>query len=196
MASAADGSSRSAAALDTRLVVDAIPALAWSSDADGSLEFVNHRWRDYTGLSPEELYGWGWKTAVHSDDLPELLENWRASSEFGKQSECEARLRRFDGIFHWFLFRREAFCDQAGEVVRWCGTGIDIQDAKQEELLRIAEKRTLEMIADGGSLSDVLNDLCAAIDEHTSATSLVFLADERGKDLLPIAGPHLPPAVT
>jgi formate hydrogenlyase transcriptional activator len=195
MAFAAYGSSRSAAARDIRLVVDAIPALAWSSDADGSLAFVNQRWRDYTGLSSDALRGWGWKTAVHPDDLP-LFDDWTASPDGGKQRECEVRLRRVDGVFRWFLLRIEPVRDEASDVVRWYGTGFDIQDAKQEELLRVAEKRTLELIADGASLSNVLNDLCLAIDEHTSASSLVFLMDEGGSQLLPIAGPHLPPAVT
>src|SRR4030095_503036 len=68
------------------------------------------------------------------------------------------------------------------------------EDGRQEELLRLAEKRKLEMIADGGSLSDVLNDLCAAIDDHASATSFVCLLHSGGNQLLPIASPNVPPA--
>ena len=194
MASPTVGSSRPGQALDIRLAVDAIPALAWSSHADGSVEFVNQRWHDYTGLSPEESYGWGWKSAVHAEDLSKLMEKWEALRDSEESRECEVRLRRSDGVFHWFLLRREALRDETGAVVRWYGTGIDIEDSKQKELLRVAEKRTLEMIADGASLSDVLNDLCAAIDEHASATSFVCLMDEGGNQLLPIAGPHVPSA--
>ena len=196
MASATDGSSQPEQALDVRLVVDTIPALAWSSAPDGSADFVNQRWREYTGLSPEESYGWGWKTAIHPDDLATLAEKWEALGDANAEQACEVRLRRSDGVFRWFSFRREPLRDETGSVTRWYGTGIDIEDGKQTELLRLAEKRTLEMIADGASLSDVLNDLCAAIDEHTSATSLVFLMDAGRNQLLPIAGPHLPPAVT
>ena len=61
------------------------------------------------------------------------------------------------------------------------------EEGKQEELLRVAEKRTLEMIADGASLTDVLNYLCAAIDDHASATSFVCLLDGEGNQLLPSA---------
>jgi len=196
MAPATDGSSRPGQALDVRLVVDTIPALAWSSGPDGSVDFVNQRWLDYTGLSPEASYGWGWKTAIYSEDFPGLMASWDAHRNSNSATECEVRLRRFDGVFHWFLLRREPLRDETGAVVRWYGTGIDIEDGKQTELLRLAEKRTLEMIADGASLSDVLNDLCASIDEHTSATSLVFLMDAGRNQLLPIAGPHLSPAVT
>jgi formate hydrogenlyase transcriptional activator len=196
MASATDGSSRAEQALDVRLVVDTIPALAWSSAPDGSVDFVNQRWREYTGLSPEESYGWGWKNAIHPDDLANLTEKCEALGDANAEQACEVRLRRSDGVFRWFSFRREPLRDETGSVTGWYGTGIDIEDGKQTELLRLAEKRTLEMIADGASLSNVLNDLCAAIDEHTSATSLVFLMDAGRNQLLPIAGPHLPPAVT
>jgi GAF domain-containing protein len=68
------------------------------------------------------------------------------------------------------------------------------EESNQEELLRAAEKRTLNMVADGASLSDVLNDLCAAIDDHASATSFVCLLDSGGNQLLPIASPNVPPA--
>jgi PAS domain-containing protein len=76
MPSAAYGSLTPSPALDVRLVIDAIPALAWSSHPDGAVEFVNRKWHDYTGLSPEESYGWGWKAAVHSEDLSVMLANW------------------------------------------------------------------------------------------------------------------------
>src|SRR5579862_4889114 len=193
MASAADRPPGVAPPLDTLPVIDAIPAIAWSSQPDGSVEFVNRRWRDYTGLSPEESYGSGWKTAVHVEDLAELLNGWGAR-DVQEGRECEVRLRRSDGAFHWFLLRREPLHDETGTVVRWYGTGIDVEEGRQNDLLRVAEKRTLELIADGASLSDVLNGLCAAIDDHASATSFVCLLDSGGNQLLPIAGPNVPSA--
>src|SRR5437899_1496347 len=168
MASAADRPSGVAPPLDTLPVIDAIPAIAWSSQPDGSVEFVNRRWRDYTGLSSEESYGCGWKTAVHVEDLAELLNAW-GGRDVQEGRECEVRLRRSDGVFHWFLVRRAPLHDETGAVVRWFGTGIHIEDSKQKELLRVAEKRALEMIADGASLAEVLKQLCAAIDEHALA---------------------------
>src|SRR6266853_800854 len=195
MASSADHSSRVAPAVDSLLVIDAIPAMAWSSQPDGSVELVNRRWVDYTGLSPEESYGCGWKTAVHVEDLAELLNAW-GGRDVQEGRECEVRLRRSDGVFHWFLVRRAPLHDETGAVVQWFGTGIHIEDSKQKELLRVAEKRALEMIADGASLSEVLKQLCAAIDEHALAISLVMLMDRGGDQLLPFPGPHLPPEVT
>jgi formate hydrogenlyase transcriptional activator len=185
---------RPAVGLDGRLVVEAIPAVGWSSHPDGAVEFVNQKWCDYTGLTPEESYGSGWKAAVHSEDLPDLLANWGASPELEKPRECEVRLQRSDGVFHWFLLRREPLHDESGAVARWYGTGIDVEESSQKELMRVAEKRTLELIADGASLSCVLNELCAAIDEYAGAMSFVCLLDGDGKCLLPVAGPHVPPS--
>jgi len=195
MAERTDGSSQAAPGLDIRHVVDAIPAVAWSSYPDGSMEFANQRWHDYTGLSSES-YGPGWKAAIHPQDLDKLQERWGGVPDLDKPRECEVRLREYKGAFRWFLLRREFLLDESSAVARWYVTGIDIEESKQKELLRRAEKRTLRMIADGASLSHILNELCAAVDEHTSAMSLVFLKDVGRNQLLPVAGPHLPPAVT
>ena len=162
-------------------MVDAIPALAWSSLPDGSVEFVNQRWLDYTGLSPEQSYGRGWKSAVHAEDLPSLISEWEEPLDPAVPHEWEVRLRRSDGAFHCFLLRREPLHDETGAVVRWYGTGVDIEDGKQKELLRQAEKRTLEMIADGANLNDVLDQLCNAIDVQVSpsVTTVLLMGADR-----------------
>src|SRR5258706_3994169 len=128
MASPADRSSRVAPALDALLVIDAIPAIAWSGQPDGSVELVNRRWLDYTGLSPEESFGWGWKAAVHGEDVARLLDRWATRDAEGGR-ESEVRLRRSDGDFQWFLLRHEPLCDPIGAVVRWYGTWINIEDS-------------------------------------------------------------------
>jgi len=131
-----------------RLIIDTIPALAWSTAPDGSLEFVNRRWREYTGLSIEEVRGTGWKAAVYADDLAHLLEVWSAALVSGTPSECEARLRRFDGEYRWFLFRTVPLHDENGNVVKWYGTNTDIEDRKlAEEAVRESE-RNLSLIID------------------------------------------------
>jgi len=114
---ARDGASRPEHTLDIRLVVDTIPTLAWSSHPDGSVDFVNQRWREYTGLSAEESYGSGWKTAVHPDDLPSLAAKWEAPCDGAAARECELRLRRSDGVFRWFSLRREPQCSETGALL-------------------------------------------------------------------------------
>ncbi len=116
-----------------RIMIDTIPALAWCCFTDGTTEFLNKRWLEYTGLSQEEAAGWGWQRPVHPEDLEKLLRTWQAILGSGEPGEAEARLRRFDGEYRWFLFRAEPFRDERGTVVRWYGTNTDIEELKRAE---------------------------------------------------------------
>src|SRR5882724_3501453 len=149
-------------------IIDAIPTLAWRALPGGSTEFLNRRWHDYTGLSPEEGLGWGWKKAVHPDDLGRLTAEWASILAKGERGETAVRLRRADGVYRWFLLRVEPFLDAARQALEWYGTATDIEGLKRAESLRAAENRTLEMIADGASLEDTLNNVCRAIDAQSS----------------------------
>jgi formate hydrogenlyase transcriptional activator len=115
-----------------RIMIDTIPALAWCCLDDGTTEFLNKRWLEYTGLSQEEAAGWGWQRAVHPEDLAKLMQSWRAILASGYPGEAEARLRRSDGEYRWFLFRAEPFHEQ-GKVIRWYGTNTDIEELKRAE---------------------------------------------------------------
>jgi PAS domain S-box-containing protein len=124
-----------------RQVIDTIPTLAWCNLADGPNEFLNKRWHEFTGLSPEESHGWGWQVAFHPDDIPPMMEKWRELLASGEPGEMEARLRRHDGVFRWFLVRVEPLRDETGSILRWYGTSTDIESLKQiEEKLREDER--------------------------------------------------------
>jgi PAS domain S-box-containing protein len=114
-------------------VVDALPGLVWTARPDGHVDFLNQRWCDYTGLGVDEAYGRGWQTAIHPEDLPDLLERWQSILASGEPSETEARLRRFDGEYRWFLFRTCPLADASGAVVKWCGINTDIEDRRRSE---------------------------------------------------------------
>ena len=130
-----------------RQVIDAIPTLAWCNLPDGPNEFLNKGWHEYTGLSPEESHGWGWQAAFHPEDLPPLMERWRKMLVSGEADEIEARLRRHDGVYRWFLIRAQAFRDDSGNIVRWYGTSTDIEDRKRaEEALRATERNLAAII--------------------------------------------------
>ena len=98
-----------------RQVIDTIPTLAWCNLSDGPNEFLNKKWHEYTGLSPEESHGWGWQVAFHPEDLPPLMGKWRELLISGEPGEIEARLRRHDGMFRWFLIRVEPLRDETGK---------------------------------------------------------------------------------
>ena len=120
-----------------RRTIDTIPALVSGFLPDGSNEFMNQRWRDYTGLSSEESQHGGWQQGVHPDDLPPLMERFRQARALAEPGEIETRLRRHDGVFRWFLVRAEPLRDDTGNVVKWYATSTDIEDRKQaEEKLR------------------------------------------------------------
>ena len=131
-----------------RAILDALPAIAWCKLPDGSNEFVNQRWQDYTGIPEDEARGQGWQAAVHPDDLPKLIETWAEIVASGKSGEFEGRLRRHDGVFRWFLARFEPVRDAAGEIVRWYGTSTDIDALKQAEAKLREDERALRRITD------------------------------------------------
>ncbi len=131
-----------------RQVIDTIPTLAWCNLADGPNEFLNKRWHEYTGLSPEESHGWGWQAAFHPEDLPTLMEKWRELLASGEPGEIEARLRRRDGVYRWFLIRVEPFRDETGKTIRWYGTSTDIEVLKQTEEKLREDERELRRITD------------------------------------------------
>ena len=129
--------------------VDALPGLVWIVLPDGRAEFVDQRWREYTGLSAEEASVEGWHTAVHPDDRTAWHESWRTIVASGKPGEAEVRMRRFDDTYRWFLIRVSPLTDAAGEVVRWCGINTEIEGRRPlEDALRAYEQR-FRLIMDG-----------------------------------------------
>jgi PAS domain S-box-containing protein len=124
-----------------RRIVDTLPGLVWTAFADGHVDFLNQRWHEYTGLGIAEACGGGWQSAVHPEDLPELLERWRCILDSREPSETEIRLRRFDGAYRWFLLRTAPLAEASGQIIKWCGMYVDIEDRGQARG-RIARERT------------------------------------------------------
>ncbi|MDL2410461.1 PAS domain-containing protein [Rhizobium calliandrae] len=126
-----------------RKIINAIPTAAWSTRPDGYCEFVNDRWLDYTGFTPEQAEGWAWAAALHPDDAKRLETHWRGALASGVAVDVEARMRRFDGEYRWFLFRANPLRDQAGNVIKWYGINIDIEDRKRaSEALQESERQS------------------------------------------------------
>jgi PAS domain S-box-containing protein len=124
-----------------RLVIDTIPTLVWRAGPEGIPDFLNQPALDYTGLSLDQAET-GWPRAFHPADKKGMLQKWTAIRKSGMPGELEARLRRFDGEYRWFLFRAEPLHDELGSIVKWYGSSTDIEDRKRtEEALRDSEQR-------------------------------------------------------
>ena len=128
-----------------RLVVNAIPALVWSAQPDGSVDFINQRHQEFTGLSLDDVQGWRWTDLIHPEDRARLVDQWRKALATCEPLETEARLRRAGGDYRWLLIRAVPLRDESGRLVRWYGTKTDIEDRKQaEEALRQSESELTE----------------------------------------------------
>ena len=130
-----------------RMVIDTIPAMAWSVLPDGAVDFLNQRWLDYAGVSLEQSIEEPTR-AMHPDDIPSALEKWLAVMTAGEPYEDEMRLRRADGEYRWFLIRTVPLRDERGNIVKWYGTSTDIEDRKRaEDAVRRSEDR-LRLVVD------------------------------------------------
>jgi PAS domain S-box-containing protein len=125
-----------------RTLADAIPTLCWRAEADGSITWYNRQWYEYTGTTPADMVGWGWRSVHDPDALPAVMERWQASIATGAAFEMVFPLRGADGIFRPFLTRIHPFHDEHGRVAGWFGTNTDIspQRAAEEALRRQAEE--------------------------------------------------------
>jgi PAS domain S-box-containing protein len=125
---------------DFAAIVNTIPTAAWTARSDGYGDFINQVWLDYVGMTAEKAQGWGWVEAIHPDDRRKLVEHWRMCLASGAPEDMEARLRRFDGAYRWFLIRANPLRDESGNILKWYGPSIDIEDRKRvEEGLRARE---------------------------------------------------------
>ena len=145
-----------------RLVVDTTPAMINTLRPDGHLDYVNKGWLDYFGFSLEtaldradvmnismpstaDMHGSDWQPVIHPEDLSEFTNHWKSILVSGKPEEHEARVRRFDGVYRWHLFRAVPLYDEAGKIVKWYASAFDIEDRKQaEEALRQSESYLAE----------------------------------------------------
>ena len=131
-----------------RSIIDTIPTTAWTARPDGSCDFLNQRWLDYAGMTPEQALGSGWAAAIHPDDRQGIVEYWQSCLASGTPVETEARMRRYDGAYRWFLFRANPLRDEAGNISRWYGANIDIDDRKRGEEALLARELSWRQIVD------------------------------------------------
>jgi formate hydrogenlyase transcriptional activator len=177
-----------------QLIIDTIPALAWSARPDGSAEFFNQHYLDFVGLSAEQASGWGWTGAVHPEDVNQLAATWQGVLASDTAGQAEARLRRHDGTYRWFLFRTSPLRDETGAIVRWYGVNTDIEDRKraeaelgalkdqlyQENLVLRDEVDRTSMFEEIVGTSKPLNAVLSRLSKVAPADSTVLITGETG----------------
>ena len=171
-----------------RRVINTIPAHVWSSLPDGSVDFINQRLLESTGLPIETLLGSGWQTIVHPDDRARYIAQWRSALATGEPLEIEARLCTAQRDYRWLLVRNVPLRDAHGAIVKWYGTGIDIEDRKRaEDALRKAQGD----LAHANRVT-TMGELCASLAHEinqpisgaiTNASTLVRRLDREQPDL-------------
>jgi len=168
-----------------RVAIDTIPALVWSSLPDGSIDYLNKRWLDYTGLTLEEATGWGWLSAIHPDDIHGLVEYWTSLLTAEQEGEIEARLRRYDGAYRWFLFRGVPLYDRHGKVSKWYGTNTDVEAMRASQHVARGQldalKQTLSALTLETDPSKLLEHVLRMITvQMEGESSSVWERDEEG----------------
>jgi len=132
-----------------RLAIDSIPAIVGRIDGSGSvIEFFNRRWYDYIGVTSEESTVAQWMAVLHPDDIPRMVESWRAAQERGEPYECEGRMRRADGVYRWFLHRALPLRDEQGRILKWYAIAHDIDDQRRAEEKVRQDERELRLLVD------------------------------------------------
>lgn len=123
--------------LNLRQVIDSAPALIHTARPDGYLDFFNRTWLDFVGQPLKSLLGWKWTSWIHPEDVESFVQKWRESIATGERFEGAARVRRADGEYRWMLHHKLALRTRDGEILKWHGSSIDIEDrTRTEEELR------------------------------------------------------------
>jgi PAS domain S-box-containing protein len=130
-----------------RDLVDTTPAFVHTTLPNGDVDFYNRGWLEYVGLPLTDLLGWGWTGMIHPEDVEAIVPIWRAALAAGEPFVAESRVRRADGEYRWFLHREEPLRNQAGEIVKWYGSSIEIEERKiAEEKIREQEAELRQIL--------------------------------------------------
>ncbi|GAC1391860.1 MAG: hypothetical protein NVSMB46_05920 [Candidatus Saccharimonadales bacterium] len=124
-------------------MAESMPQKIFTATPDGEIDYFNPSWMMYTGLSFDEILGWGWVQFIHPDDVEENVKKWKHSIATGEMFEIEHRFRRHDGTFRWHVSRAHAMKDDDGKVIMWIGSNTDIEEIRTT----VARKKELESIA-------------------------------------------------
>jgi len=164
-----------------QFVAEIIPQLVWTNDATGALDYVNHRWTDYTGFGLEQSREWGWQGVLHPDDVSRTRTMWTRAMARGDLFEVTARVRRAsDGMYRWFLGRAHPLKDPAGRVLSWFGTCTDIHDQKMHEDSERLLSEASRVLAATFDLSSTLPTIASMLASWFHGYCIIDLLEETG----------------
>jgi PAS domain S-box-containing protein len=155
-----------------RRVINTIPAYVWSTKPEGSVDFVNQRLSDSTGLTAEELSRSGWSSIVHSGELTGYVDAWHAALAAGEPTESEVRMRTAENDYRWMLVRNVPLRDASGKIVKWYGTGIDIEDRKRAELQLRQAQADLAHVNRVATMGELTATLAHEVNQPIAAASI------------------------
>ncbi len=139
------------------LTINTIPTMAWSTTADGLIDFCNQNFVDFVGWTAEDISGQGFWPIFHPDDVEHLLSEWQDIMATKRPRDVEGRIRRADGEYRWFVLRQNPLLDADGNVIKWYGAGADIEDRKRAE--RALEEAQAALVASERNLNLIINSL-------------------------------------
>ncbi|KAI3391640.1 hypothetical protein diail_7008 [Diaporthe ilicicola] len=164
-----------------KLICDTMPQLVWTTTPDGYHDFFNSRWYDYTGLTPEDSHGLGWKNPFHPDDMPETAKRWAHSLKTGDPYDTEYRCQSKEGEWRWHLGRALPLRNlETGQIEKWFGTCTDVHESIETKLAARRMRQQLLSVITHANITIFTVDLDRKITMLEGA--LIWNADTSGQD--------------
>ena len=136
---------------DLVALANGLPQLCWLADPSGAIYWYNDRWIQFTGLTVEEMFGWGWNKVHDPAHLDRVIASFRSAIDAGHDWEDTFPLRRQDGVWRWFLSRAKPSRDTNGDIVRWIGTNTDITETIEQEAETLQNERRYRSLVEAVS---------------------------------------------
>ena len=159
-----------------RTLAEALPTMVWTAEPDGTIDYINSRLIEYTGLTLEQLRDRDQGSTLHPEDRHRCIEQWMRSVATGEPYEVEYRPCRADGAFRWHLGQALPLRDESGRITRWFGSITDIDDQKRaaEELREAKEAAEAANRAKDEFLANVSHEIRTPMNAILGMTELAL----------------------
>jgi len=160
-----------------RQLAESLPQLVWTCDSDGSCDYLSRQWLQFTGAPAAENLGFGWLDQVHPEDRERALAAWRKAVDGGSDFRAELRIRRHDGVYHWFDTSALRLLDDEGRIVKWCASGTDVTDRKRAEESQLRSQKLEALGTLSGGIAHDFNNMLLVIAGNTQLAEMVVDGD-------------------